>query len=64
MNAEGTDVDNYIEGTVLSTDVTGTFKNPQPGVDAEGNPTLDPGDYTLISDEANKFKAGDPRWLK
>ena len=64
MNAEGTDVDNYIEGTVLSTDVTGTFLKPNPGVDAEGNPTLDPGDYTLISDEANKVKAGDPRWLK
>ena len=64
MNAEGTDVDNYIEGNVLSTDVKGTFLNPQPGVDAEGNATLDPGDYTLISDEANKVKAGDPRWLK
>jgi len=64
MKADGTDVDNYIEGTVLSTDVTGTFLNPQPGVDAEGNATLDPSDFTLISDEANKAKAGDPRWLK
>ena len=64
MKADGADVDNYIDGTVLSTDVLGTFLNPQPGVDAEGNATLDLGNFTLISDEANKVKAGDPRWLK
>ena len=48
---------NALDGTALSTDTKGTFKNPNP----EGE--LMPGDYTLINADAVKAKVGDPRWL-
>ena len=50
-------LENPFNGTTLSTDTKGTFKNPNP----EGE--LMPGDYTLINAEAIKAKVGDPRWL-
>ena len=48
---------NALDGTALSTDTKGTFKNPNP----EGD--LMPGDYTLLNADAIKAKVGDPRWL-
>ena len=48
---------NALDGTTLSTDTKGTFKNPNP----EGD--LMPGDYTLVNTDAIKAKVGDPRWL-
>ena len=48
---------NAFDGTTLSTDTKGTFRDPNP----EG--LLMPGDYTLINNEAIKAKVGDPRWL-
>ncbi|MBR1400653.1 MAG: DUF5123 domain-containing protein [Prevotella sp.] len=57
LKADGTP-NNAFEGTTLSTDTKGTFKDPNP----EG--TLMPGDYTLINTDAIKAKVGDPRWLK
>lgn len=56
MKEDGTP-NNAFEGTTLSTDTKGTFKNPNP----EGE--LMPGDYTLINADAIKAKVGDPRWI-
>lgn len=56
MKEDGS-LENPFDGTTLSTDTKGTFKNPNP----EGE--LMPGDYTLINAEAIKAKVGDPRWL-
>ena len=56
MKDDGTP-NNAFEGTTLSSDTKGTFKDPNP----EGE--LMPGDYTLINSDAIKAKVGDPRWL-
>ncbi len=50
LTAEGTPAA-QLDGTTWSTDTKGTFKNPEAS------------DFTLISAEAIKAKAGDPRWI-
>lgn len=56
MKEDGTP-NNALEGTTLSTNTKGTFKDPNP----EGD--LMPGNYTLLNEDAIKAKVGDPRWL-